>query len=301
MSSANSMALYRELLPKLSMPGKRRKYDESDLAYTFTKQLDTVTIFDCRSLPSAFVDDTGDAVYDELEQTKSIIHLPFTNCYFEFADEPRMIYVGEVSLRAMTEIAPGATLIDRTVYIGHEFEVFDLSINTTFDGVGCNFRFGEPPHGDRYQFYSMVNPRKRENQAHWDKVGRRALAVATLLNEKLVIDKVRPDPAPGVTHERLRTHKPPISGEAHVLTINVPIIRYRTARSTPQGETHDSPALHWRRGHWRVYNRGSNFESTGWVQRCLVGDPAKGYIRNTQYRLVHRPAPFRIINGGRAA
>jgi len=304
MSSGQSLALYRELIPALSMPGKRRKYNETDIAYTLTTDPRQIAVFDCRALPTAFVDDTGDAAYEELRQTKEEIHLPFAQCYFEFADEPRMVYAGEVLSFGGSELTEEmiATMTyddyPKEGYLGYEIEVYDLSINATYNGVWASFLFGEPPPGIGYEFYSISNQRPRERVEHWDIIGKRVLAVAVLMNEQLVIDKVKPDPAPKVSRERERLQKPPVSGETHVLTINVPIVRYRASRNTPQGDTHESPALHWRRGHWRVYHRGSNFEQTGWVQRCLVGDPAKGYQRNTQYRLVHRPTPFRVIEGG---
>ena len=39
----------------------------------------------------------------------------------------------------------------------------------------------------------------------------------------------------------------------------------------------ESPCLHWRRGHWRTLHRGEPNEQRIWVDRCLVGDPAKGF------------------------
>jgi hypothetical protein len=312
--SGQSLALYQQLIPALTMPGKRRKWREEDVAYTLINRLhDDVAIFDCRALPTAFVDDTGDAAFEEIQQTKDDIHLPFPQCYFEFANEPKMVYASESAqyIAALSdEFEKNLETADEDptlTYYGYEIEIYDLSINVQFSGVTGAFVFGTPvPMVDTSNeprpetpFFDMVNPRPVDSKKHFEKAGKRALAIATLMSEQLVLDKVAPDPTPKVTRERARLQKPPVSGEMHVLTVNVPIIRYRVRRSTPQGDTHESPALHWRRGHWRVYHRGSNFEQTGWVQRCLVGDPAKGYCRNTQYRLVHRPVPFRIINGGR--
>ena len=67
-----------------------------------------------------------------------------------------------------------------------------------------------------------------------------------------------------------------------VLTLNVPAIR-NEAKRTPLG-THESPALHWRRGHWRTLHRATEAETKTWIRKCLVGDPERGYIAKN-YRL----------------
>jgi hypothetical protein len=309
MTSGDSLALYRELIPGFAMPGK--KYTDDDVAYMFLHELETISIFDCRALPTTFLDDTGDAVFDEIEQTKEQIYLPYNYCYFEFADEPKMIYAGgsfhypagSVDFETATSRSLISTDHVAEEDIGYEIEVYDLSLDATFNGACSALSFGNTiPNDDGSQqpFHTIINEdaltkrqRNKLKPDHWETASKRVLAVMMLLRDKLVIDRMKRDPAPRVSRERERTQKPPVSGDAHVLTINVPIVRYHAARNTPEG-THDSPALHWRRGHWRVYARGSNFEKTGWVNRCLVGDPDKGY-RRVQYRLVHRP--LKLIQG----
>lgn len=122
----------------------------------------------------------------------------------------------------------------------------------------------------------------------WEDLGKRGqimlLGVLTLMREKLVLERTDPDPAPRLTVARTKRGKYPVSGETRVLTVNVPMVR-SIARKTPL-MAHESPMLHWRRGHHRVIHRFSEFERSVWVKRCLVGDPDKGFVRK-QYRLVH--------------
>lgn len=326
MNSAQSLALYQELIPRLAMQRRSRKFKHSDAGYIILNELDTISIFDCRALPTAFIDDTGDAAFEELKQTKESFVLPFDRCYLEFADEPRMIYasayttvmVDDLAMKTMsapkryaayTSIKRNSANVallnpierdfveQHTTYLGHEIEIYDLKISALFNGCFGELMFGEPAPEDKYEFFRVVNQNKRATREHWEAVVKRVLAVGVLLTEQMLIDENKPDPMPRISRERRRTQKMPVSGDTHVLTINVPVVRYQAKRNTPADGTHESPPLHWRRGHWRVYHRGSNSETTGWVRRCLVGDPSKGYIRKTQYRLVHRPVPLRVVKG----
>jgi hypothetical protein len=122
------------------------------------------------------------------------------------------------------------------------------------------------------------------------------LGALVLLDEKLVIDTFVPDPVAWWQRERIRKGKPPTSGDAHVLTVNVPAVRYAVSRSAVAAGTHESPCLHWRRGHSRTLHRGSEFESATWVRRCLVGDPDKGFVA-PRYRLTSRlPMPGEVVH-----
>jgi hypothetical protein len=114
------------------------------------------------------------------------------------------------------------------------------------------------------------------------------LGVLALLNEKLLAQNVVADPAPRLTAARAKKGLPPLTAESRVLTINVAAVRNVVRGVTLQH--HESPALHWRRGHWRHLHRGSEFEKRAWVRRCLVGDPEKGYVGPRDFKLVwHQP------------
>jgi hypothetical protein len=182
----------------------------------------------------------------------------------------------------------------------------DMMYGALFNGLSADFPNGviSPAHPEGAFFVPF---------AHWavldadDEQQCRFLAIAailligivSLLTDKLLIDRFAPDPAPWWTRGRRKKGKPPTNGDTHILTVNVPAVRYAVSRSVAiRGNSQESPALHWRRGHWRAYHRGSEFEHQGWVRRCLVGDPAKGFVRPAQYRLTHEPPLLHVIDGG---
>jgi hypothetical protein len=111
--------------------------------------------------------------------------------------------------------------------------------------------------------------------------------VLTLLNEKFLAQEIMPDSAERLNRRRAKDGKLPLSAPTRVLTLNLAAVRRATAETTRQ--PHESPALHWRRGHKRILHRGSEFEKSTWVSRCLVGDPAKGYVAHRDFRLVWHP------------
>jgi len=71
-----------------------------------------------------------------------------------------------------------------------------------------------------------------------------------------------------------------------VLSLNLAETRKR-AITARLGE-HESPMLHWRRGHWRTLHRLSEFERRTWIKRCLVGNPEKGFVAK-RYNLRWQP------------
>lgn len=115
------------------------------------------------------------------------------------------------------------------------------------------------------------------------------LGTLALLEEKLLLNLHEPDPSPRLTAAREKRGRHRLTGPSNVLQVNVPAVR-RMARATPSGD-HEPPCLHWRRGHWRVLHRGSEFEDKTWVRKCLVGDPAKGFLSHKEYQLRGTPLP----------
>jgi hypothetical protein len=114
------------------------------------------------------------------------------------------------------------------------------------------------------------------------------LGILALLKMQLLGQTVVPDPAPYINSVRRRKNKLPVSSESRVLTLNVPKVLAATRGAPwPAASLHESPCLHWRRGHWRTLHRQSEFEKRTWINKMLVGDPSKGFVRHS-YKLVHR-------------
>jgi hypothetical protein len=270
------------------------------------EDLEGSIVFDCRKLPEQFVDDTGEAAFEEAEQTKQTIRLPFDRCYFEFADEvgicahevghntgPYTDDGGYTHLGEMVEFVdyrdwgkwpewhdPGAEesrLVLEFKYMGRRDPPFGCFPN------GITFTGEEDDHP---RFYEPVNTVDWED-GRLLHAAKRLIGVLTLLNEHLLATEVRPDPSPDLTRARLRRGRTPLSSETRVLTINVAAARRAVAESTGRLLKHEPPSLHWRRGHWRTLHRGSEFEGKTWVRRCLVGDPDRGFIHR-DYKLLWR-------------
>jgi hypothetical protein len=300
MKSEPPLALYRKILPALK--NRRRKYYETEPAYILLHELNDVTIFDCRRLPLTFVDDTGDAAFHEAQETGSQIRLPNPICYFEFSDADA-IYAAELEdSNWLFEAKPGRLMgqiahLERTCPTISTTILWDAFADLRDkDSLGIFGNGMFDIHTEKQYFYDPFDVRQTGRAKI---IGKRVVGVLALLTDKLILDHVVTDPMPRITRERYRTQKLPISGPSHVLTVNVPAVRYAASRSMRRGGEHESPRLHWRRGHWRVLHRRSEFEKQAWVRRCLVGDPNKGFVR-TQYRLVHESPVLTLINGGKS-
>jgi hypothetical protein len=280
MKPIEKLALYSQILPSAEALEK----DNPDGYFALKLQEILVgqrEIFDCRKLPYEFVVDAGAAAYAEIEQTKQMVRLPFQCCYFEFND--LCIFASEgttwhphsddpvVDFFQVPILERGACRLERGDFLGASFLQFR-------NGVRFPEGEHEPP------IINIVNDEGPADGVALDLQSYSLLGVLTLLNERLLIDLVEPDPAKKLNSARAKRGKFPVSGARHLLTVNVPAVR-RVARRTPIG-THESPALHWRRGHWRLNHRGSEFEKNTWVRKCLVGDPNKGFVGKS-YRLVH--------------
>lgn len=258
---------------------------------------DDARIFDCRPLPPGFVEDTGRAFWEELEQTGGEVRLPFGNlCYFEFSNDYAILAAGcEESMGELVDIVDEGeeTIgVKNPVGLGTTVTVTGFttySFQKDCDGYG-EFTNGVQIDEDRepsfFTYYNTADGRDGDEMV--ERAGIYLLGVLTLLNQKLVTEIVEPDPKPWLTAHRAIRGKTQKSGESRILTVNVPSVRKTTLRvvSNQERGTHESPTLHWRRGHWRTLHRGSEFENQSWVRPCLVGDPSKGFIRSS-YRLTH--------------
>lgn len=281
--------------------------------------------FDCRALPLAFVEDTGDAVWADMEATGEHIELPFDVCYFQFEQERAVLVAKHVDwhfninigdydtmsmdeARLMTRKADKA--MDRIWDNVSAGQPIDQEVEKILHNRAKTSVFGYRNWSDKFvsvfgEFtYGMGTLRYDKqtdsvsvggSEPYFDFVGgpdednclpdvKLMIGVLTLLNDKLVIDHAQPDRRRYINAKRAKKNLPPLGGSTHVLTVNVPTMR-AMARREPVG-THESPALHWRRGHWRTLHRGTELETRTWIKRMLVGDPDRGFISKT-YKLVN--------------
>lgn len=306
-----ALRLYTNLLPALAlMPDDKEIYPTFDVKL-LKSELSNITVFDCRSLPLAFVQNTGAAAFEEMAATKQKVQLPDSDgCYFEFSDNVAVLAT-EIRFDGGTiesdEKGEPGVVEGTDVHLGTTVEIYGfpgLSIDpsamaSVYEDSDSLFNpFGTFLNGMSLEEYPVFNPEIADffeisntatdssTDEHVEDWSVRVLGVLTLLNDKLVLRHHEPDPMPYINSKRRNKDKLPLSGASNVLTVNVPAVRQTSLRNGPIS-THESPALHWRRGHRRVLHRGSEFESATWVRRCLVGDPAKGFI-GKDYRLVHR-------------
>ncbi len=135
-----------------------------------------------------------------------------------------------------------------------------------------------------YEPINVINGRLGEEQE--TKTGAlMVLGLLTLFEERLLLQRTSAKARTAINMKRERDGLPAIVGHK-VLTLNLAETRRRTLGVSLHG--HESPTLHWRRGHWRTLGRGSEFESRTWIRRCLVGDPDKGFVAK-HYRAVWQP------------
>jgi hypothetical protein len=280
------LGLHSHILPALRARAATEPQENDTFFDLQLENAQMATVFDCRKLPSAFVDDTGDAAYHEAEQTSQKIRLPFAACYFEFDDELGVL------AEELQRSDPDEVSIQFHVYIGWGEDYFDEYGQSLGPGYG-DFPNGidDDPEGSRPPYFlEHVNCKHAGTEWIVNHGAKRLLGVLTLLNDRLLATEIRPDPAPRLNKARAKKGKTPLSSESRVLTINTGAVR--RAISASKVRSHESPRLHWRRGHWRVLHRGSEFESKAWVRRCLVGDASRGAIRK-DYRVIWTPPMLR--------
>lgn len=293
----DNLAFFQHIAPAMR---RHKEYDHDTEAVSFAfpsrNAFSQAMIFDCRELPEQFIDDTGAAAIEEVEKLEQHVNLPYSCCYFEFSDD--------FAIFANTAIAhsegqdpirdPGNEIVEAFAVEGWnknrdrfletlEFKTYFLFPNDyseNADAMGVSQLYFDPDEDIEVEKMGV------DDDGFGEKIGNRLLGVLTLLNEKFLATKFVPDPSPEINRKRGQNGKPPISGESHVLTLNLASIRRVSKRPTG---THESPRLHWRRGHERVLHRGSEFEAKTWVRRCLVGDPDLGFV-SKDYRLVWNPS-----------
>lgn len=279
------LRLYTDYLPLLDKARKAageprelgRFHGETPLA-DMLFDLQRAVVFDCRSLPVSFVDDTAEAAFAELKETRDRVTLPFDDdCYFEFADGVGCL-AGLLFNKDEDDRVLNTEVIIRRLKPGAEADSFVIE----------GFAFTNFPRDEDELFSWCDHEATEAEQEECEAAAKRVAGILHLMGEHLVLDRPLADPEPEKAAKRKKRNHLPQSGASHVLAINVPAVR-RASLTRSQAEdaaSHASPALHWRRGHWRTLYRGSEFESRARVRPHLVGDPDRGFIRSS-YRLVN--------------
>jgi hypothetical protein len=223
------------------------------------------TIFDCRSLPDKFVFESGDAAYDEHEALRTPFRLPYSNCYFEFPASIG-VFASEITNRREDE-----TVSHKSV----ELVPFIKSDTAEWGYLEATVLF-ENWHENEFLMFNNVSEDGKSKVTGNDlwTIARMTMGAVSLLSEKLLTSEHKPDPAPKLTRARMKRGKPRLTSDYHLLRVNVPAVRKLARPIQPGG--HESPCLHWRRGHWRVFDHDNNRKT--FVRKCLVGDPARGYV-----------------------
>lgn len=294
------LALHSHIMPCLAraVAAPSEEHDTTpDDAESVLDSVISATVFDCRPLDPRFVMDTGDAALHEAEQLAEELLLPFPQCYFEFSDESSVLvrrwenyqtHIDDDVVEASLDGAPpGARRLGSQIEV-YPFYGWGCWEPDEYDGFNNSYGsilFGKDPCGDDgydHKYWEPVNVHQNPvAEVCVESAMKMFMGALTLLHEKLVATAIRPDPSPKLTKARAKRGRLPLSCETRVLTINTAAVRRIAVR--PRG-SHESPRLHWRRGHWRALHRGSEFESKAWVRRCLVGDPARGFIHK-DYRV----------------
>jgi hypothetical protein len=311
MNEIDQLQIYKVLLPATLICYHNAKDANNRHFYDMVGScLAAATIYDCRQLPIGFLEDTGDAYLHELKETQGVLKLPELTCYFEFPDH---IYV--IAGTAMSEEMNGTiTKGDETwefqppqvgsvCYYGWTFYppispeiVAEAMIPQA--GIITNMHFDDLKSGPPFDSAIGIGAAKKAGDAA-TAYGKFLMAgVIALLNEKYLIDHVKKDPKPYINKIRRKKGKPPISSDTHLLRVNVPMVRYEARKHEPTGRHHESPCLHWRRGHRRILPplyEGDNQARSTWVKRHLVGDPSKGYAPVKGYRLRYKEPPAEAI------
>jgi len=142
-------------------------------------------------------------------------------------------------------------------------------------------------HGDYSPVVSCVTgdgpsrDRDSERQVYLTMV----LGLLSLMDEKLI----REQRIGGATMTRAARllHKGKAPNQSYrIVTLNLAETRRRT--KGVRLLKHETPMLHWRRGHWRTLHRKSEFERRVWIKRMLVGDPSRGFVAK-EYRTIWQP------------
>jgi hypothetical protein len=288
MQQIQKLGLHSHIMPAVKLRAEQETLPRDTRFDEQLEALQRATVFDCRGLDYQFVRDTGRAALEEGRELKLPVRLPFGTCYFEFD--------GEMAVLAQEMDFPeeGRMEVEFFPYLGWgagpspDGDFVDPGMTAEDYAEGLDAAYGSftngalTDDGEPAEYFEEVNSHAVDSIA-LEQGAEFLSAVLTLLNDHLVASEVRPDPAPRLNSARAKKGRLPLSSETRVLTINTAAVRRAVAGKRLL--KHESPRLHWRRGHWRVLHRGSEFESRAWVRRCLVGDPSRGSVHK-DYRIV---------------
>ena len=228
--------------------------------------------FDCSRLDESFLADTGYEEQQELIAIGKQERLPFENCLFDF----------QTCAIWARELGEG----DAKEFGGHPlmFVVFPFPLDR--EGLLYDIKTdGEIWHkqewanriDDKSYCPVYIDPCWQVSDERANFIRNKSallLGLLALLQEKLLLQTKNPGLSLVKNARRKQQNKVPVY-PYRVLTLNLAETRRRT--KSVALHHHESPMLHWRRGHWRTLHRGSEFESRSWIRRCLVGDPDKGF------------------------
>jgi hypothetical protein len=279
------LAFYRHALPAI------RDTDLDGLGWR--SDAESARVFDARRIPINFLRDSGASAILDIQAERRTVRLPFDMAWFEFADHFGVLAreVSQHNAVTLTDEMLRTRAFDGTS-IGEHIEFipiysadgkgdFDARFAAVDEAFGCIHNWVSANDRDDYDApYELWN--LGTGRIAFDAAAEALFGVLSLLSGHLIASEDLPDPAPALSKARSKRGQPPVTGPSTVLTLNLAAIR-RAARR-PAG-SHESPCLHWRRGHERILHRGSEFEGRTWVRRCLVGDPSRGYAGHRSYQL----------------
>ena len=229
---------------------------------------ESVTKMDCKRIPLGFVVETGIEYLNECTETGSIPMLPFEQVIMEFQDSDGYTHCfymtdgDDVDGRKPLEL----------VHINYisDIDVVKTSSGWYYVGEDDGRMFIEAGNEDLDEFndISQVMPM--------------CFGILSLMKEKLI------NSYEVITSQKSKKKKKngPIGSDYRVLTLN--LAQARRMSSGSRLKKHESPRMHWRRGHWRTIHRYTEDERNVWINKMLVGDPDKGFV-NKDYALVWRP------------
>jgi hypothetical protein len=279
-----------ELLPKV-LAAVPRDLDEEMHVEDVVHASRESQRFDCSKLHPGFLIDTALERENELREHGNGIALPFPNCIFEFPDcvvlagyssitsgEEEADYVVFRAMRFFDAVCPFAFV---ELHSRRSATLFDMNSDpddgSYLDPAG--FPLSEVTQVDK----TLGDKPKEEGlQRHGALL---ALGLITLMEEKLIRHRTIGGASLTRNARRKNEGKPELKSY-RIVTLNLAETRRRV--SGVRLMKHESPMLHWRRGHWRTLGRMSEFEKRTWVKRCLVGNPDKGFV-NKHYRAIWSP------------
>lgn len=258
---------------------------------------------DCKAIPTDFLLDTGTQREEEILETGEVVRLPFGNSIFEFedcaaivGDEYHLVPIFDADGNTDEELHFQA-IAGYVLPLVQDFNSLYLQLPRRFTIYSrqfweADYEYNEPMDVDKFEYkfkpYGICHTDCGEDEVG-DGILRRGylmlLGLLTLLDEQL-LHKAKKESVPAATNAKLRKAGIRPIPPHHVLTLNLAETR-RRAKVAPSN-SHESPRLHWRRGHYRTIGRMSEFERRSWIRRCLVGDVDKGFVSKL-YRPIWQP------------